>query len=360
MAKSSSPAVNTAKRVASRCYIYLTKWTQDLDTRVSLSRRRLISSAALTAVAVTAGIAATNTPAISIDNDKIGITCSIGMIADVARNIGGDVVSVEGLMGPGVDPHGYRPSAGDINLLGDADIILYGGLSLEGRMIETFERIAESGNTPTIAVSDSIPASLRIASDYTGQSWDPHAWFDVTLWRIVAETITSVLSREFPEYAGTFEANAETYLPQLDELDAWVFERVERLPEPQRVLITAHDAFGYFGKRYGFEVRGLQGLSSATEAGAGDVQDLANFITQREIRAMFVESAVPRATIEAVQAACRAQGWEVQIGGELFADAMGSAGTVEGTYIGMVRHNVNTIVNALLGLGTTLSHPEVT
>lgn len=325
----------------------------------SLTRRHLLVSSALTLGAIATGVALTNNPATADDNGKIRITATVGMIADVARNIGGDAVVVEGLMGPGIDPHTYKPSAGDITLLGDADIIFYGGLTLEGRMIETFEHIAASTDKPTIAVSASIPESQLIATGDTGESRDPHVWFDVTLWRIVAERIAEVLIDEYPEHADMFRANADAYLAELDELDAWVMEQVERLPESQRVLITAHDAFGYFGKRYGFEVRGLQGLSTASEAGAGDVQDLADFIAEREIRAMFVESSVPRATIEAVQAASEAQGWDVEIGGELYADAMGEDGTRDGTYIGMVEHNVNTIVRALLGEGTSTTNAEM-
>jgi manganese/zinc/iron transport system substrate-binding protein len=292
-------------------------------------------------------VAFTSAPTALDDSNRPRVTTTIGMIADVASNIGGDLVRVIGLMGPGIDPHLYKPSAGDIVRLGDADLILFGGLHLEGRMSETFEKIDELGSKPTVAVSESIPkGQLLTVGENT---WDPHVWFDVTLWRIVAETIASSLTSAFPEHTEAFAANAETYLARLDDLDAWIFRQVDRLPEPQRVLITAHDAFSYFGRRYGFEVHGLQGMSTAAEAGAGDVQDLAAFIAEREIRAMFVESSVPPSTIEAVQAACRARGWDVAIGGELYADAMGEAETPDGTYIGMVRANVNTIVNALLG-----------
>jgi manganese/zinc/iron transport system substrate-binding protein len=292
-------------------------------------------------------VAFTSVPTALEGNGRPRVTTTVGMIADVASNIGGDLIHVIGLMGPGIDPHLYKPSAGDIVRLGDADLILFGGLHLEGRMTETFEKINELGDKPTVAVSESIPVEKRLTVGV--DTWDPHVWFDVTLWRIVAETIADSLATTFPEHADAFAANAEPYLARMDELDAWIFRQVDRVPEPQRVLITAHDAFTYFGKRYGFEVRGLQGMSTAAEAGAGDVQDLAAFIADRQIRAMFVESAVPPSTIEAVQAACRAQGWDVAIGGELYADAMGQAGTPDGTYIGMVRANVNTIVNALLG-----------
>lgn len=319
-----------------------------LNASTPVSRRNLIASSLLAVGAVVASASVTNHAVTSDNGGRPMVTTTIGMITDVVRNIGGDRLHVAGLMGPGIDPHLYKPSAGDINRLGDADLIFYGGLHLEGRMTDTFTRIRESGQKPTIAVSESIPEEHLLAVG-EGPTWDPHVWFDVSLWRIVAETIASSLREHFPGDATVFAANAEPYFGRLDALDAWVFEQVGRLPASQRVLVTAHDAFAYFGRRYGFEVHGLQGLSTASEAGAGDVQDLADFITKRQIRAMFVESAVPPSTIEAVQAACRAQGWDVAIGGELYADAMGEDGTRDGTYIGMVRHNVNTIVSALLG-----------
>lgn len=324
-----------------------------LNTPPSLSRRNLIISGMFTAGMIATGVAFSSASSPLDDDSRPRITTTVGMITDVTQNVGGDLVRVTGLMGPGIDPHLYKPSAGDIVRLGDADLILYGGLHLEGRMTETFDKINELGSKPTIPVSESIPTEKLLT---VGENtWDPHVWFDVTLWRIVAQTIATSLSDAFPDHAEVFAANAAPYLQQLDELDSWIFEQVNRLPEHQRVLITAHDAFNYFGKRYGFDVRGLQGMSTAAEAGAGDVQDMATFITEHEIRAIFVESSVPPSTIEAVQAACRAQGWDVAIGGELYADAMGQSGTRDGTYIGMVRANVTTIVNALLGEETALA-----
>lgn len=174
-------------------------------------------------------------------------------------------------------------------------------------------------------------------------------WFDVSLWNIVAGTITEELQTTIPEISDEILARSESYRSRLDDLDEWVFQQIERIPESLRVLVTAHDAFNYFGRRYGIEVMGLQGLSTASEAGAGDVQSLADFLAERQIPAIFVESSIPPSTIEAVQAATRSRGWDVKIGGELFSDAMGQAGTANGTYIGMVRHNVTTIVEALLG-----------
>lgn len=315
----------------------------------SISRRNLLVSGAGTLGALALSIGFANQNRVTDDRGRIAIATTVGMITDVVRNIGGDLVAVTGLMGPGIDPHTYKPRASDITTLGDADIIFYGGLSLEGRMTETFEKIDDGGAIPAIAASEAVPEDMRIAHSGGSYVWDPHLWFDVSLWTIVAEGIAGSLAREYPQHATTFRENFAAYRLQLEELDAWVFEQVAQLTPEQRVLITAHDAFTYFGRRYGFEVLGVQGVSTASEAGAGDIQDLADIIVEREIRAIFVESAVPPATIEAVQAAVRSQGWNVEIGGSLYADAYGEEGTPDGTYIGMVRANVNTIVGALLG-----------
>jgi manganese/zinc/iron transport system substrate-binding protein len=304
-------------------------------------------TATLAALGVSLGFA--NRNRVTSERDRIAIATTVGMVTDVVRNIGGAPVAVTGLMGPGIDPHTYKPRASDITTLGDADIIFYGGLSLEGRMVDTFEKIHTGGAIPAVAASEAVPEEMRIAHSDGAYVWDPHLWFDVSLWTIVAEGIAETLAREFPRHAGTFRENMDAYRVELDALDAWTFEQVERLSPEQRVLITAHDAFAYFGRRYGFEVLGVQGVSTASEAGAGDIQDLADIIVEREIRAIFVETSVPPATIEAVQAAVRAQGWNVQIGGALYADAYGEEGTPDGTYIGMVRANVNTIVGALAG-----------
>lgn len=319
-------------------------------TSHSFTRRHLLISggATLGALALSVGFANQNR---GVENgDQISVATTVGMITDVVRNIGGEHVAVTGLMGPGIDPHTYKPRASDITTLGDADIIFYGGLELEGRMTETFEKINNGGAIPAIPVAERIPEDLLISNSDTTYAWDPHVWFDVSLWSIVADAIAESLIAHYPEHEAAFSENLEAYQAELEALDTWIFEQVERVPPEQRVLITAHDAFTYFGRRYGFDVMGVQGVSTASEAGAGDIQELADFIVEHEIRAIFVESSVPPATIEAVQAAVGAQGWGVKIGGELYADAPGAAGTEEGTYIGMVRANVTTIVNALLGI----------
>jgi len=311
--------------------------------------RRAALAAVLTPLVLTlAALGPADAPATTAaqEDEPLRVTTTTGMIADLAANIGGERVEVTALMGPGVDPHLYRPSAGDIRTLEEADLILYNGLELEGRMGDTLAQLERIG-TPTAAVAEAIPTDqLRPSAQYEDQ-FDPHVWFDVTLWRQVAQAVKDELAAAEPESDALFQANLDAYLPQLDELDRYVRERIAAIPEGQRVLITAHDAFVYFGRQYGIEVRALQGTSTATEAGAGDVQALAEFIVARRIPAIFVETSVPQATIEAVQAAVRSRGFEVAIGGQLFSDAMGAAGTPEGTYLGMVRHNIDTIVAAL-------------
>ena len=289
---------------------------------------------------------AATTGSSDLSQRPIRVTTTVGMIADMVKNIGGERVAVQALMGPGVDPHLYKPSASDIEKLEGADIIFYGGLELEGRMTDLFVKLARNGK-PTYAVSESIdPAKLLQPPEFEGK-YDPHIWFDVTLWQDAARTVTNELSKLDPGSKDLYSRNSDAYLKELDGLHTYVKEQVAQIPPESRVLITAHDAFGYFGAQYGFEVRGLQGTSTATEAGAGDVQALVQFIVERKVKAIFVESSVPKATIEAVQAGARAAGWDVQIGGQLFSDAMGADGTPEGTYVGMVRHNVDAITEAL-------------
>jgi manganese/zinc/iron transport system substrate-binding protein len=291
-------------------------------------------------------LSACTSPAASgpLHSRPIEVLTTIGMVTDIVENVGGARVRVNGLMGPGVDPHLYKPSAGDALKLGRADVIFYGGLHLEGRMDDLFDKISASGRA-AYAVTDEIdPALLREEDEL---AHDPHVWFDVSLWQVAVHTVQRRLSALDPGSDALYRANAARYLAELDALDAYALTQIETIPPESRVLITAHDAFGYFGARYGLEVRGLQGISTASEISAADVQDLAVFIAQRKIKAIFVESSVPEATVRAVQEAVRSRGWDVVIGGELFADAMGAAGTPEGTYIGMVKHNVDTIVQAL-------------
>jgi len=280
------------------------------------------------------------------ENQKINIVATTGMIADMVSVIGGDNVEVKGLMGPGVDPHLYKASAGDVALLSKADVIFYNGLHLEGKMTEIFEQMKKRGIN-TVAVSDGIDRDELLAPPEFKGNYDPHIWFDVGLWSNTVGTVTETLIKMDPQNSSEYKKNSEAYLKELSELDQYVQQRADSLPKDKRVLITAHDAFNYFGRAYGFEVNGLQGISTASEAGTADVHRLATMIVERRIPAIFVESSVPPRYIEAVQAAVISRGFDVRVGGKLFSDAMGNPGTPEGTYLGMVRYNINTIVNAL-------------
>jgi manganese/zinc/iron transport system substrate-binding protein len=278
---------------------------------------------------------------------KLQIVTTIGQITNITEIVGGKHVEVHGLMGAGIDPHLYVASEGDVELLQNADIIFYNGLFLEAQMEEVLEQIGE--RKPVVAVAENIDKSQLLPWAANAEHFDPHVWFDVQLWAKAVEAVRDTLIAQDAAHADTYRANAEKYLKELAELDAYVKTQAERVPAEQRILVTAHDAFHYFGQAYGFEVRGLQGISTAAEAGTADVRDLATFIAEQQIRAIFVESSVPVRNVEALQAAVKAQGFEVTIGGELFSDAMGTPGTPEGTYVGMVRHNIDTIVGALLG-----------
>jgi manganese/zinc/iron transport system substrate-binding protein len=304
---------------------------------------------ALLAVVVAGGcgpVAETVLPDLS-DKELIKAVATVGMVADTVANVGGERVDVKALMGPGVDPHVYKASEGDVRRLEAADIIFYAGLHLEAKMADVLERIGDRRRTQ--AVTDAVPRSALLQPAEFEGNYDPHLWFDVALWRSVVEQVRDTLGEADPAHAAEYRRNAGDYDAALRELHAYVGQQTSRVDQQRRVLITAHDAFNYFGRAYGFEVRGLQGISTVAEAGTRDVQKLAEFIAEREIPAVFVESSVSPRTIRAVQEAVRARGFDVRIGGSLFSDAMGTKSTPEGTYIGMVRHNVDTIVSALLG-----------
>lgn len=276
---------------------------------------------------------------------KLNVVTTTTMITDLVETIGSDAINVKGLMGSGVDPHLFKASEGDVTKLVNADIIFYNGLHLEGKLVEVFEKMGRT-KTP-IALADGLDTSGLIGSEYFASNYDPHVWFNIDYFKQFAGKVTEVLSEKDPKNASIFKTNAANYINELDALQNRITSIIEKLPKEQRILVTAHDAFNYFGEAYGFEVVGLQGLSTATEAGVQDVQKLAAFIIEKRIKAIFVESSVPRRTIEALQAAVKSKGHEVVIGGTLYSDALGSKGTVEGTYIGMFEYNVKTIVNAL-------------
>lgn len=278
------------------------------------------------------------------EHSTLRVVTTTTMITDLVKQIGGDLIEVRGLMGSGVDPHLYKASEGDVTKLTNADIIFYNGLHLEGKLVEVFEKMK---NKKTVAIADALDKSTLIGSEYFASNYDPHIWFNVDYWKQATNFVVNTLSETLPEQKDFFESNGTDYIEQLDALKAKITNTIATLPLEKRILVTAHDAFNYFGAYFNFEVVGLQGLSTATEAGVQDVQNLAAFIIERQVKAIFVESSIPKRTIEALQAAVLSKGHEVTIGGTLYSDALGDADTAEGTYLGMFEYNVNTIVNAL-------------
>ncbi len=276
---------------------------------------------------------------------ELAVTATTGMIADAAEAVGGDRVRVTALMGPGVDPHLYKASHGDMVKLDKADIVLYGGLHLEGKMTEVLHKLGRSRTVA--AVTDGIPQGMVMETQ--PGSPDPHVWFDAELWMHAVEKIRDTFAAKDPEHAQAYKERADAYLMELRSLHQYASDKLASIPERQRVLVTAHDAFGYFGRAYDLEVRGLLGMSTASEFGSKDVASLRDFLVDNDIPAVFVESSIPRKSIESVIEGAGRMGHKVVIGGELFSDALGEKGTPEGTYIGMFRHNVDTIAEALKG-----------
>jgi manganese/zinc/iron transport system substrate-binding protein len=269
------------------------------------------------------------------------------MIADTARRIAGGEADVRGLMGPGVDPHAYRQTRSDIAAMVQADLVLWHGLYLEAQM-EGF--LADlSRRTRVDAVAEAVPTELLRAHDAYAGRYDPHVWMDPDLWTHVALRVRDVLSEVRPESAVSFEANAEAHLAELARLSAYARTTLATVPETARVLVTAHDAFGYFGSAYGFEVMGIQGISTESEAGLNRIGELVETLVSRRIGAVFVESSVSDRNVRALVEGAAARGHVLRVGGELFSDAMGPPGTYEGTYVGMIDHNVTVITRALGG-----------
>ena len=278
----------------------------------------------------------------------IKVVCTTGQVGDMLRNIGGDHVEVTTLMGPGVDPHLYRESPSDIEKLSTADAIFYNGLHLEGRMADLFEKLSE--RRPTFAVTQSLVEAkdprLRKPPEFEGH-YDPHVWHDPTMWADCAKYVTSLMSEMDPSHREDYERNGAAYEKELAELDAHCRTRLAEVPKPQRVLVTAHDAFGYFCLTYDIESMPLGGVSTEEEVSIGRMDEVVNFLVERKVKAIFVESAVAPRIVEALIEPCRKQGHEVHIGGELYADCLGPAGTPDATYVGMIEANVETIVKAL-------------
>lgn len=280
----------------------------------------------------------TSTP---VSGRPLKVVCTTGMLGDVAQRLSGDHGTVTALMGPGVDPHLYKATASDVSALQSADVVFYNGLHLEGKMVEIFHSLQSSGRRVVGAADGIDNGRLRFIKE--GDHYpDPHIWFDVALWSEVVDPMAKSLADADPSHAADYAARADKLRKDLGSLHGWCHSQLKQVPKERRILVTSHDAFGYFGRAYDVEVVALQGISTVTEASTSDVTNLVDYLTKRKIPAIFVESSVPKATMERV-----ASDASVTIGGELFSDAMGAAGTVEGTYDGMIRHNVNLVVKAL-------------
>jgi manganese/zinc/iron transport system substrate-binding protein len=289
------------------------------------------------------------------DDAPLSVLATTQQIADAVENVAGDAVELTTLLGPGIDPHTYVATESDIATFTDADVILYNGHHLEAQLERIFDQMAGDTEKTVVAVAEQLDETVLLSWEpEAGLPNDPHVWNDVRLWQEVVASIGETLAEADPANAETYQANAAAYTAELDELHTYMLEQVENIPQQQRVLVTAHDAFGYLGRAYGLSVEAVQGLSTETEASTADVQALADIVAEREVPAIFIETTISPRTIEAVQEAVRAEtGNEVTIGGELYSDAMGAPGTPEGTYIGMMRHNIDTIVAALSAPVTT-------
>lgn len=276
------------------------------------------------------------------------IAATTGMIADVVRNIAHDKASVKGIIGEGVDPHLYKPTSVDIKALQAADLIFYNGMKLEGKMGDVLNRIGKTGKKVT-AVTDEIAKQTDYAIASDESHLDPHVWMDVRGWISAVDVVAKALSEYDPDNKAFYDNNADFYAAELADLNGYALDSIESIPENQRVLVTAHDAFSYMARAYGLEVRGIQGLSTESEAGVKDIENLVDFLVERKIPAVFVESSVSDKNIKALIEGASARGHSVSIGGTLFSDAMGPEGQYTGTYIGMIDHNVTTITRALGG-----------
>lgn len=287
-------------------------------------------------------------PAVPPRGEPIRILATVGMVADVARAVAGERGTVTSLMGPGVDPHLYKPTRSDLQRLMSAEVVFYNGLLLEGKMTDTLVRAASSGKK-VHAVTELIDENALLSpAEFEGHH-DPHVWMDPAAWMKAVEAVRDVLITFDGPGESAYRANAEAYLAELRALDAYAARVLGSVPPAQRVLVTAHDAFNYFGRRFGFEVVGIQGISTESEAGVQDIERLVSLLVERKVPSVFVESTVSERNISALVAGAKARGHTVTIGGELFSDAMGDDGTYEGTYIGMIDHNVTTVARALGG-----------
>ena len=305
-------------------------------------RRSLLIGAMSAAVAISSfagGAAAQET--------KLNVVATTGMIADAVKQVGGERVEVTALMGPGVDPHVFRQTRSDISAMINADAVFWHGLYLEAQLEDLFQQLSHTNTV--VALAESLPKEQLLPNDDYENRYDPHVWMNPRLWKGVVEAARDELTKLDPEGKDAFNANAEKHLAEIDALADYAEKVIETVPAESRVLVTAHDAFNYFGASYGFEVMGVQGISTESEAGLKQIEDLVSVLVDRKIGAIFVESSISDRNVKALIEGAAAKGHEVVIGGELFSDAMGAPGTYEGTYIGMIDHNATTITRALGG-----------
>ena len=306
----------------------------------------LALSGILTALFTGCGDASRSTATTATPGKKIRVTTTVTMVGDLVKQVGGDRVEVQGLMGPGVDPHLYKATASDVTKLQHADVIFYSGLLLEGKMQDIFSKLARVKKF-VYPVTESIPVDQLLEPPEFSGHYDPHVWFEVPLWKQCVATVVKGLSEFDPAGKAYFEQRGVEVSRQMDELHQWALKRAGELPPEKRILITSHDAFNYFGRAYGFKVVGLQGISTVTESSLADMAKMVEFIRSNKVKAVFVESSVPPNTIKRIS-----EDAGVRIGGELFSDAMGTPGQMEngydlGTYEGMIKHNLDTVVKAL-------------
>jgi manganese/zinc/iron transport system substrate-binding protein len=308
--------------------------------------KRILKTTLLVTLGAVFGVGGNAAPKPLPANYTIVTTC--GMVTDIVHEVAGTKAKVVGLMGEGVDPHLYKPTRDDVAKILQADVLFYSGLMLEGRMTDTFLKVARRG-TPVFAVTELLDEKFLLEPEEFAGHTDPHVWMDVAGWMEAVKVVARSLGEVDARNAAYYQQNSKRYLAELAKLDAYAKQTLATIPKEHRVLITAHDAFNYFGRAYGIEVRGIQGISTESEAGVADINKLVDFLVARKIPAIFVESSVSDKNIKALIEGCKSRGHAVRIGGQLFSDAMGKPGTCEGTYIGMIDHNVTTIARALGG-----------
>lgn len=304
-------------------------------------------AASLLTLALAAPLAHAGAEQADVKQAPLNVVTTIGMIADVAREVGGECVAVEAMMGPGVDPHLYQASANDVKTLREADQILYSGYALEGQLGDVLDNFSRQKTTVAVAPESIDPSQLLTAQDVYGI--DPHLWMDVSIWAQTVDTVSDTLIEARPACEDAIRGRAEAYAAQLAALHEWIKDSVASIPDEQRILVTAHDAFNYYGRAYNIEVEGIQGISTDTETGIADIRRMSDVVIEREVPAVFIESTINPRTIQAVIQAAEQRGHDVVIGGQLYSDAMGANDTADGTYIGMLRANTQAIVEALGG-----------